>query len=166
MEKVLVGFAHIFGDNINTDEIVPSHCLTLRDEEEMAKYACETIFPEFTDTVKSGDIIIAGENFGCGSSREEAVNILKILGISAIIAKSFSRIYFRNAINLGIPAITINWEKGDYSKGDKVEIDFQKGMIKNISKNKFKKFKKFPPFLYKILKNEGILNLIKKKLHK
>lgn len=164
MDKIK-GYIHLFGDNINTDDIVPSHCLTLRDEEEMAKFACETIFPEFTEKVKSGDLIVAKENFGCGSSREEAVNILKVLGISAIIAKSFSRIYFRNAINLGIPAITIDWKKQDFSQGDIVEIDFKIGKIINHSKNKSKKFKKFPPFLYNILKNKGILNLLTKKLH-
>ncbi|MEJ2252335.1 MAG: 3-isopropylmalate dehydratase [Candidatus Lokiarchaeota archaeon] len=164
MEKIQ-GNVHIFGENINTDDIVPSHCLTLRDEDEMAQFTCENIYPNFAKNVKSGDVIIAGENFGCGSSREEAVNVLKILGISAIIAKSFARIYFRNAINLGIPAITLNWSDKDFSDGDTVEINLQDGVIRNKSKKKKLQFKEFPPFLFRILENGGIVNLLKKRLH-
>jgi 3-isopropylmalate/(R)-2-methylmalate dehydratase small subunit len=131
----------------------------------MAQYACENIYPDFAKNVNPGDIILAGENFGCGSSREEAVKVLKTLGISAIIAKSFARIYFRNTINLGIPAITLDWTKEYFEENNKVEINLEEGKVTNLSKEKEFKFQRIPPFLLNILKNNGIINLLKKKLH-
>src|SRR4030042_6962091 len=107
MLKKIEGFVYILGDDINTDDIVPSHTLTVRDTLEMAKYTLEFIDPNFTKNIDKGNIIVAGENFGTGSSREEAVYVFKVLGIKTIIAKSFARIYFRNLINLGIPGIAI-----------------------------------------------------------
>jgi len=163
MEKV-EGFVYMMGNDINTDDIVPSHCLTLRDPYEMAQYACEVIDSNFPQNVEKLNIIVAGENFGCGSSREEAVNVFKILGIKAIIAKSFARIYFRNLINQGIPGITCNWNDDDFSEGDHIEILLQKGLIKNFSKNKTISFDKLPEFLFNIIEENGILNKIKKEL--
>jgi len=163
MDK-LKGFAYILGDDINTDDIVPSHTLTMRDPLEMAQCTLEFIDPNFVKNIDRGDIIIAGENFGTGSSREEAVHVFKILGIKAIIAKSFARIYFRNLINLGIPAITLNWTEGDFSKEDNLEISLKAGIIKNISKDKTLNFVQLPEFLTKILEADGILNQLKKTL--
>ena len=131
--REIEGFVYIMGDNINTDDIVPSHCLTLRDSTEMAQYACETIDSNFAQKTKKLNIIIAGENFGCGSSREEAVNVFKVLGVKAIIAKSFARIYFRNLINQGIPGITYQWNQDDFSEGDQIKIGLEQGLIKNLS---------------------------------
>ena len=165
MDKI-EGFAYILGDDINTDDIVPSHTLTMRDTNEMAKFTLEFIDPNFAQNVLSGNIIIAGENFGTGSSREEAVNVFKILGIKAIIAKSFARIYFRNLINKGIPAITLNWDEKDFSKGDTLEISLQEGIISNTTKHVKIEFTKLPEFLTEILKEGGILNQLKKKLTK
>ncbi len=165
MDKI-DGFAYILGDDINTDDIVPSHTLTMRDTNEMAKFTLEFIDSNFAQNIFSGNIIIAGENFGSGSSREEAVNVFKILGIKAIIAKSFARIYFRNLINKGIPGITLNWDENDFSKGDTLEISLQEGIISNTTKHVKIEFTKLPEFLTEILKEGGILNQLKKKLTK
>jgi len=165
MDKI-EGFAYILGDDINTDDIVPSHTLTMRDTNEMAKFTLEFIDSNFAQNIVSGNIIIAGENFGSGSSREEAVNVFKILGIKAIIAKSFARIYFRNLINKGIPGITLNWDENDFSKGDTLEISLQEGIISNTTKHVKIEFTKLPEFLTEILREGGILNQLKKKLTK
>jgi len=159
------GFAYILGDDISTDDIVPSHALTLRDSQEMARSTLEFIDPDFSKNINKGNIIIAGENFGTGSSREEAVNVLKILGVKAIIAKTFARIYFRNLINLGIPAITLNWEKSYFSKEDELEISLIKGIIFNRTKNKRFDFEKLPAFLTEILNTGGIINQLKIRLN-
>ncbi|MHA1291324.1 MAG: LeuD/DmdB family oxidoreductase small subunit [Promethearchaeota archaeon] len=164
--KLIEGYAYILGDNINTDDIVPSHTLTIRDPSEMAKYTFEFIDPNFVKNVNNGNIIIAGENFGSGSSREEAVNVFKILGVKAIIAKSISRIYFRNLINNGIPGITLNWNDQMFSKGDNLIISLKNGTVFNKSKNKEYKFVKIPDFLTAILEAGGILNKLKNQLLK
>ncbi len=164
--KKIKGFAYILGDDINTDDIVPSHTLTMRDADEMAKHTLEFIDPNFVKNIQKGNIIIAGENFGSGSSREEAVNVFKVLGIKVVIAKSISRIYFRNLINLGIPGITLNWSKRDFSTGDNLEISLNEGIIFNKNKNSKIKFTKLPKFITSILEEGGILNKLKKRLEK
>ncbi len=158
------GNVYLLGDDINTDDIVPSNALTIRDTNEMAKYTLKYIDADFVEKVKKYNIIIAGENFGTGSSREEAVNVFKILGIKAIIAKSFARIYFRNLINLGIPAIQLIWDEKSFSRGDYIEIVLEKGEIINKTKNYKMEFNKLPEFLTKILEYGGILNQLKKKV--
>ncbi len=160
------GFAYILGDDINTDDIVPSHTLTMRDPHEMAKCTLEFIDPQFVKKIDKGNIIIAGENFGTGSSREEAVNVFKILGVKAIIAKSFARIYFRNLINVGIPGITLTWDENTFSKGDNLVISLYKGVIFNKTKNIKVEFAKLPEFLTNILNEGGIINQLKKMLLK
>ncbi len=163
MEKI-EGYAYLLGDDINTDDIVPSHTLTIRDPKEMAKYTLEYIDPNFVKNIDKGNIIIAGENFGTGSSREEAVNVFKILGIKVIIARSFARIYFRNLINVGIPGLTLNWDDQSFSNEDKLEISLKEGIINNKTKNIRIEFVKIPEFLAGILDSGGSLNLLKKKL--
>ncbi len=158
------GYVYLLGDDINTDDIVPSNALTFRDPNEMAKYTLKYIDANFVENVKKYNIIIAGENFGTGSSREEAVNVFKILGINAIIAKSFARIYFRNLINLGIPAIQLIWDENYFSHGDYIEIVLDEGVIFNKTKNRKMEFKKLPEFIMQILEDGGILNQLKKKL--
>jgi len=164
--KKLTGYAYILGDDINTDDIVPSHTLTMRDPHEMAKCTLEFIDPNFVREMDKGNIIVAGDNFGTGSSREEAVNVFKILGVKAIIARSFARIYYRNLLNNGIPGIIIDWEINDFSKEDELEISLDDGVILNKTKSIIKKFKKIPEFLSKILEADGILNLLKEDLKK
>ncbi len=138
----------------------------MRDPKEMAKYTLETVDPNFAKNVAKGNIIIAGENFGSGSSREEAVNVFLVLGVLAVIAKSFSRIYYRNAINSGLPAITMNWNNNQFSKGDSVALSIENGLIINKTKNLEIEFPKLPPFLTTILESGGILNQLKQKLAK
>lgn len=158
------GYAYILGDDINTDDIVPSDTLTLRDTTEMAKNTLKYIDPDFVNSVIKTNIIIAGQNFGTGSSREEAVNVFKVLGVKAIIAKSFARIYFRNLINLGIPGIQLIWNEEDFSRGDYIQIILNEGRILNETKNVEFSFEKLPNFLTSILEEGGIINQLKKKL--
>ncbi len=150
------------GDDINTDDIVPSDALTLRDANEMARNTLKYFDPHFIENVKKQNVIVAGENFGTGSSREEAVHVFKTLGIKAIIAKSFARIYFRNLINLGIPGIQLSWDDSYFSHGDHIEIWLEKGEIFNKTKNQKIEFKQLPEFLTKILEAGGSLNQLKK----
>lgn len=159
------GEVYILGDDINTDDIVPSFTLTMRDPNEIVKHVLEFIDPKFIQKVTKRTIIVGGYNFGTGSSREEAVNVFKILGIKAIIAKSFSRIYFRNLINNGIAAIKCDWDGLAFSTGDKVKISIENGIIFNNSKNFDVIYVKLPQFLKEIIESEGILNQLKNKLN-
>ena len=158
------GRIYILGDDINTDDIVPSYTLTMRDPNEMAKHVLKFIDPNFAQKVAKRSIIVGGYNFGTGSSREEAVNVFKILGIKAIIAKSFSRIYFRNLINNGVAGIKYDWDEATFSDGDQVQISIENGIIFNKSKNIDITYTKLPQFLKEILESEGILNQLKEKL--
>jgi len=162
--KKIVGFVYILGDDINTDDIVPNSALTLRDTNEVAKHTLEFIDPQFVKNISKYNILIAGENFGTGSSREEAVNVFKDLGIKCVIARSFARIYFRNLINLGIPGIHLNWSPDYFSQDDKLEISLSEGVIFNITKDLKINFEKLPKFLTKILEEGGIINQLRKKL--
>lgn len=160
--KIIEGFAYLLGDDINTDDIVPSHTLTMRNSDEMAKYTLEFIDPDFVKKTNKLNIIIAGDNFGTGSSREEAVNVFKVLGIKAIIAKSFARIYFRNLINNGIPPIAVDWSNMSFKKGDSIKIDLNHGIIENQTQKFTLEFSKFPLFIREILKEGGIISKLKK----
>ena len=162
--NIIKGRVYLLGDDINTDDIVPSHTLTMRDANEMAKYTLEYIDQKFAEKASKELIIVAGHNFGTGSSREEAVNVFKILGIKAIIAKSFSRIYFRNLINNGMMSITCDWDDSMFSMNDQLEISIYNGQILNKTKDLIIEVKKLPQFLKEIMESGGILNLLKKKL--
>ncbi|MFW9929176.1 MAG: 3-isopropylmalate dehydratase [Candidatus Thorarchaeota archaeon] len=162
--EVIKGIAYVLGDDINTDDIVPSYTLTMRDPNEMAKHTLEFIDPDFEQKTERLNIIVAGNNFGTGSSREEAVHVFKVLGIKAIIAKSFARIYFRNLINNGIPAIEVDWKKKPVLNDDLMKIDLNKGTIENLTQNFTLEFPKLPSFLREILKEGGIINKLKKEL--
>ena len=159
---IIKGYAYILGDDISTDDIVPSHTLTMRDSNEMAKHTLEFIDPYFSKNIDRGNIIFAGENFGTGSSREEAVHVFKLLGIKAVVARSFARIYFRNLINNGIPAISLKWNLNQFVKEDVIEISLLKGLIINKSQNITLNFEKIPEFLMDILENDGVINQLKK----
>jgi len=158
----LQGRSWVFGDNIDTDLIVPSKYLTEQDPIVMARGAFENTRPEFAKLVKPGDILIAGSNFGCGSSREEAPFVLKTLGIRFIVARSFARLFFRNAINLGIPLAELEVPKDAFMDGDLVEVDFEAGTLNNLRSGMILKFKQLPPFLQEILDAGGALNWINK----
>lgn len=151
-----------FGDNINTDLITPGRYNLTTDEKQLAKVAFIEYRPEFAKNVKKGDVIVAGENFGCGSSRETAALALKACGIKAIIAKSFSRIFFRNAINIGLPVIICK-DADRIEEGDEIEIDFEKGLIKNLTKGITLKSEPYPKFVVEIIQNGGLINFVRER---
>jgi len=152
--------AYIFGDNVDTDVIIPARYLNSFDEKELASHCMEDIDAEFVNKVQEGDIIVAGYNFGCGSSREHAPIAIKASGVSAVIAKSFARIFYRNALNIGLPILECA-ECDKISQGDELKIDFDKGIIENISKNESYQTQPFPPFIKNIIEKGGLLNSIK-----
>ncbi len=155
------GTAHKYEkDNIDTDVIIPGPYLKIMDPEELAKHAMESLDKDFVTKVKPGDFVVAGENFGCGSSREHAPIALKHAGISAVLALSFARIFYRNSVD-GAHLLPIEIEKDAYeniSDKDQLEIDISKGEIKNITKNKSYTMKPFPELIKKIIKAGGLLN--------
>ena len=147
-----------YGDNVDTDVIIPARYLNTSDPKELAKHCMEDIDKTFVSRVKTGDIMVADNNFGCGSSREHAPIAIKESGISCIIAKSFARIFYRNAINIGLPIIELD---ADIDDNDELEIDFSSGKVFNITKNKTYEFTAFPKFLQNIIDHGGLLNSLK-----
>ena len=164
MNTPLVGNCWKYDDNVDTDVIIPARYLNTSDEKELAKHCLEDLDKDFAKNVKHDDIIVAGENFGCGSSREHAPLAIKASGISVVIAKSFARIFFRNAINIGLPILENAQAANDAQKGDKISVDLQNGIIKNITKNKEYKCEKFPPEIQDLIAQGGLINYTKKKL--
>lgn len=159
---VIKGRVHKFGDNINTDDIIAAKYLVTTDEKELGRHCMENIAPYFLNKVKKGDIIVAGKNFGCGSSREHAPRAIKGCGISCVIAKSFAEIFFRNAINIGLPFIELD-STDQIDEADELEIDLSSGIIKNLSKNKTYRIEPFPNFLQEIIRKAGLIKYIKNK---
>lgn len=155
------GHAWKFGNNIDTDLIIPARYLSTSDPEELAKYAMQDADPEWVDKMKKGDFIIAGDNFGCGSSREHAPIALKAAGVSAVIAKSFARIFYRNAINIGLPILESPEAAEKIKEGDLIEVDLASGEIKDISTGRTFRAQPFPEFMQKIIKAGGLINYLK-----
>jgi len=150
-----------FGDNVDTDQIIPAEYLTTGDAKKLAAHAFAKVRPGFSKEVREGDVIVAGENFGCGSSREHAPRALLGAGIRCVIAKSFARIFFRNSINIGLPLI----EADIYARveeGDEIEIRFEDGIITNRTKKEEYQFKPLPEFMQRLLESGGLINYIKK----
>lgn len=157
---IIKGRVHKFGNDINTDDIIAAKYLVTTDEDELGKHCMENIAPDFSRKANKGDIIVAGKNFGCGSSREHAPRALNGCGIAAVVAKSFAGIFFRNAVNIGLPFLEC--EQADSIRdNDLLEIDLSSGIIKNLSKDKIYKTQPFPEFLQKIVKEGGLMNSIK-----
>ena len=152
-----------YGDNVDTDVIIPARYLAISDPKELAEHCMEDIDKEFVHKVKPGDIMVANKNFGCGSSREQAPSVLKALGIQAVIAKSFARIFYRNAINIGLPIIECPEAAKDIADGDEVEVDFDSGRITNKTKGTTYQGQAFPPFMQKIIDCGGLVNYINQK---
>ncbi len=150
-----------YGDNVDTDVIIPARHLTTSDPAELAKYCMEDIDSDFAKDVRPGDIIVASRNFGCGSSREHAPIAIKGSGISCVIASSFARIFYRNAINTGLPIMECAPAAEAAEKGDVLEIDFETGIIKNITKNEEYQSAAFPEFIQRIIAAGGHLNSLK-----
>jgi len=155
------GTVHKYGDNVDTDVIIPARYLNTADHKELASHCMEDIDIDFVKNVKEGDIMVAHENFGCGSSREHAPIAIKASGISCVIAATFARIFYRNAINIGLPIIECREASEKIEAGDEVEIDFESGVITNVTKGESYQGQAFPEFLINIINKGGLLNSLK-----
>ncbi len=155
---------HVYDDNVNTDVIYPGRYLDVYDPEQMATYCMEDIDIEFKDRVGEGDLVIGGRNFGCGSSREQAVLCLRYAGVRAIVAGTFARIFFRNAINQGMPAIECPEAHEAFETGDEVELDMEAGVLRNLTRGTEVGFKPIPPFMMEIIEDGGLVPHLKNRL--
>lgn len=154
--------AWVFGDNISTDDIVAGRYLVKREPGELAKHVMEAVDREFASRVKKGDVIVAGKNFGMGSSREHAPIALKAAGVSAVIAQSFARIFYRNSINQGLPVLTSKEARAGFSNGDEIKVDVTGGSVSNLTTGKAFKAEPLPKFVMDILKSGGLLDYLKR----
>jgi 3-isopropylmalate/(R)-2-methylmalate dehydratase small subunit len=153
-----------FGDDINTDLIIPARYLNTSDPSELARHVMEDADREFPNKVKAGDIIVAGKNFGCGSSREHAPIAIKASGIQAVIAKSFARIFYRNAFNIGLPIFESAEASDKINEGEEIEIDADNGIIKNLTRDEEYKANPIPPFMQELITVGGLIEWTKKRL--
>ncbi len=161
--KAARGTVFRYGDNVDTDVIIPARYLNSTNAKELAKHCMEDIDKDFASKVKEGDIIVADKNFGCGSSREHAPLAIKTCGVSCVIAKSFARIFYRNSINIGLPIIECEEAADAIKAGDVVNIDFDTGIITDETTGESFKGQAFPPFMQKIIDSEGLINYINAK---
>lgn len=157
------GYVFKYGDNVDTDVIIPARYLNSSDPTELAQHCMEDIDKDFIKNVKKGDLIVANKNFGCGSSREHAPIAIKAAGVSCVIAETFARIFYRNAINIGLPIIECAEAAKGIDVGDEVEVDFDSGIIYNKTKNVNYQGQSFPEFMQKIIAAEGLINYINTK---
>jgi 3-isopropylmalate/(R)-2-methylmalate dehydratase small subunit len=157
------GIVHKFGDNVNTDDIIPAKFLNTTDPKELASHCMEGIRADFAKSVKPGDIIVAGRHFGCGSSREHAPFSIKSTGVSCVIAETFARIFYRNSINIGLPILESKEAAAEIEEGDEVEVDFKTGGIKDVTTGKVYKSQGFPEFMQKIIAAGGLLNMLQRR---
>ncbi len=151
-----------YGDNVDTDVIIPARYLNTSDPAELAKYCMEDLDKDFVNKVEKGDIMVAGKNFGCGSSREHAPISIKVSGISCVIAETFARIFYRNAINIGLPILECPEAAKDIADGDKVNVDFDTGKITNITKGKEYQGDAFPEFMQELIAADGLIGYLRK----
>lgn len=156
------GRVHKYGDNVDTDVIIPARHLNTQDHAELASHCMEDIDAEFVNKVKTGDIMVAGNNFGCGSSREHAPVAIKASGISCVIAATFARIFYRNSINIGLPILECPEASRKIEDGDEVSIDFDTGLITNETKNETYQAMPFPEFIKEIMADGGLMNNLRK----
>jgi 3-isopropylmalate/(R)-2-methylmalate dehydratase small subunit len=159
---IIKGKAHKLGGDINTDDIISAKYLVSTDARELGSHCMEAIKPDFVKKVRPGDIIVAGKNFGCGSSREHAPLAIKGCGVSAVIAPSFAAIFYRNAINIGLPFLESD-QADKINDGDELEIDLAQGVIRDITNSQTFKTQPFPEFLQELVKQGGLMNYIKNK---
>jgi 3-isopropylmalate/(R)-2-methylmalate dehydratase small subunit len=157
---IIKGRVHKFGQDVNTDDIIAAKYLVSTDAAELGSHCMETIAPDFVKKVKPGDIIVAGKNFGCGSSREHAPLAIKGCGVAAVLAPSFAGIFFRNAINIGLPFLEFN-DVDQMNEGDEAEINLSTGAIKNLTRNNAYQTQAFPQFLQEIVEKGGLMNWVK-----
>ena len=151
------GFVHKYGDNVDTDVIIPARYLNIADKKELATHCMEDIDDNFVNVVKSGDVMVGGFNFGCGSSREHAPMVIKESGISCVIAKTFARIFYRNAINIGLAIMECPEASEKIEAGDEVAVDFDTGVITNVTKGETYQAEPFPPFIRDMIAKGGLM---------
>ena len=156
------GFVHKYGDHVDTDVIIPARHLNTQSHAELASHCMEDIDKDFINKVREGDIMVAGVNFGCGSSREHAPIAIKASGISCVIAKNFARIFYRNSINIGLAILECPAASEGIEAGDEVEVDFDTGTITNVTKNETYQAEPFPPFIKDMITKGGLMASIKK----
>ena len=156
------GFVHKYGDHVDTDVIIPARYLNSQDHKELASHCMVDIDTEFVNKVKDGDIMVAGVNFGCGSSREHAPVAIKASGISCVIAKNFARIFYRNAINIGLAILECPAASEGIDAGDEVSVDFDTGIITNVTKNETYQAEPFPEFIKEMISKGGLMASVKK----
>ena len=161
--KAAHGRVFKFGDNVDTDVIIPARYLNSSDPKELAAHCMEDIDADFVNKVAEGDIIVANKNYGCGSSREHAPISIKAAGVSCVIAETFARIFYRNAINIGLPIIECPDAAKAIAAGDEVKVDFDTGVITDVTTNQTYQGQAFPPFMQKIIDCEGLVNYINQK---
>ena len=159
----LNGNAHKFGADVDTDAIIPARYLNTSDPAELAKHCMEDADKDFMKKMKPGDIIVADKNFGCGSSREHAPIAIKAAGVSCVIAKSFARIFYRNAFNMGLPIFESSEAVEGIDAGDEVDVDVDSGVIKNVTKGKSYKAQAIPPFMQELINAGGLMQHVMKK---
>lgn len=157
------GTVHKYGNNVDTDVIIPARYLNIHDPAELASHCMEDIDADFVKKVKVGDIVVAGENFGCGSSREHAPATMKTCGVSCVIATTFARIFYRNSINIGLPILECEEASQKIDNGDEVEVDFSTGVITNLTKKETYQALPFPDFIKDMIAKGGLLSSIKEK---
>lgn len=157
------GRAHKFSDDVNTDDIIAAKYLNTTDKAELASHCMEHIDKDFMKKVKPGDCIVAGRNFGCGSSREHAPVAIKAAGISCVIAESFARIFFRNSINIGLPIVESKEASGRIRKRDVVRVDTKTGIVRNLTRKESYSIEKYPPFMRKIFASGGLIESLKRR---
>ncbi|MDW8800441.1 3-isopropylmalate dehydratase small subunit [Clostridium sp. A1-XYC3] len=155
-----------YGDNIDTDVIIPARYLSTSEPRELMLHCMEDLDKNFSSKVKSGDIMVAGKNFGCGSSREHAPIVIKAAGISCVIAETFARIFYRNAINIGLPIMECPEAAEDIEEGNDISINFSTGVITNRTKDKTYSAAPFPEFMQKVMESDGFINYLKKEVGK
>jgi 3-isopropylmalate/(R)-2-methylmalate dehydratase small subunit len=158
-----MGKAYNYGDNVDTDVIIPARNLNIMDVDELATHAMEDIDADFAKTVEAGDVIVAGKNFGSGSSREHAPLVLKVSGVAAVIAPSFARIVYRNAFNIGFPILESAEAAEKIDAGDEIDIDFETGTIKNITKGENYQAQPLPEFMANLIAKGGLVEYVKAK---
>jgi 3-isopropylmalate/(R)-2-methylmalate dehydratase small subunit len=158
----VTGTAMKFGDNVDTDVILPGKYLVLIDPNDLAKHAMEGLDADFPAKAKKGIVVVGGKNFGCGSSREQAPLALKYSGVKCVLAESFARIFFRNAINIGLPAIECKGISAAVENGDEITVDFEAGTIQDVTKGKNFQVAKLPPFILEILADGGLIEYLRR----
>jgi 3-isopropylmalate/(R)-2-methylmalate dehydratase small subunit len=161
---IFEGTVHKYGRDVDTDVIIPARHLNTSDPDELAKHAMEDIDAEFVDRVRQGDIIVATENFGCGSSREHAPVAIRHAGVSVVVASSFARIFYRNAINTGLPIVVCPQAAAEAETGDRLKVDLAAGTVENLTKGKTYEAEAFPPFMQELIDRGGLLEYVKSRV--